>query len=77
MWVHGRLARGEALVVVVALSLGFWRAILEAVSFAIRTPRDIREKLRPEPVHEPLPPRSEISEPPSKGQYKRRRKTRS
>jgi hypothetical protein len=70
MWVHGRLTRGEALVVVVALSLGFWRVILEAISFAIRTPRAIREKLRPEPVYEPLSPRPEVSEPPSKGQYK-------
>jgi len=77
MRVHRRLTRGEALVVVVALSLGFWRVILEAISFAIRTPRVIREKLKPEPVHDPLPPRPEISEPPSKGAVQETIKARS
>jgi hypothetical protein len=46
--VHRRLPRGEALIVVVALSLGFWRVTLEAISFAIRTQRAIREELSPE-----------------------------
>jgi len=64
-----RLPRGEALIVVVALSLGFWRVTLEAISFVIPTPRAIRDELSPEPVHEPLPPRLEISEPPSNRQY--------
>jgi hypothetical protein len=43
---------------------------LEAISFAIRAPMAIREELSPEPVHEPLPPRPEVSEPPSNGQYR-------
>jgi hypothetical protein len=68
--VHRRLPRGEALIVVVALSLGFWRVTLEAISFAIPTPRAIRGELSPEPVQEPLPPRPEISEPPSNRQYR-------
>jgi hypothetical protein len=68
--VHRRLPRGEALIVVVALSLGFWRVTLEAISFAIPTPRVIRDELSPEPVHEPLPRRPEISEPPSNRQYR-------
>lgn len=63
--VHRRLPRGEALIVAVASSLGFWRVTLEAISFAIRAPMAIREELSPEPVHELLPPRPEVSEPPS------------
>ena len=43
---------------------------MEAISFAIRTPTAIREELSPEPFHEPLPPRPEVSEPPSNGQYR-------
>jgi hypothetical protein len=54
----------------VALSLGFWRVTLEAISFAIPTSRAIRDELGPEPVHESLPPRLEISELPSNRQYR-------
>jgi hypothetical protein len=36
----------------------------------IRTLRAVRNKLRPEPVREPLPP---VYAPPSKGRYRRRR----
>jgi hypothetical protein len=38
----------------------------------IRTLKEIREKLRPDPVREPLPPALHY-EPPSKGRYDRRR----
>jgi hypothetical protein len=37
----------------------------------IRTLKEIRAKIRPEPVREPLPPLRHY-EPPSKGRYKRR-----
>jgi hypothetical protein len=38
----------------------------------IRTLRAILNKLRPEPVREPLPPPQRHYEPPSKGRYRRR-----
>jgi hypothetical protein len=38
----------------------------------IRTLRAILEKLRPEPVREPLPP-PKVYAPPSRGRYQRRR----
>lgn len=37
----------------------------------IRTLKEIRAKIRPEPVREPLPPAGHY-EPPTKGRYKRR-----
>jgi hypothetical protein len=43
---------------------------LEAISFAIPIPRAIRDELSPEPVHEPLPRRPEIFEPPSNRPYR-------
>jgi hypothetical protein len=38
----------------------------------IRTLKEIRGKIRPDPVREPLPPARHY-EPPSKGRYQRRR----
>jgi hypothetical protein len=41
------------------------------LSLRIRTLKEIRAKLRPEPVSEPLPPQRHY-EPPRKGRYSRR-----